>query len=109
MELGWGRLSEVDHQRTGWSKFNPSVPFTCARYEKVHTTSSSTTTTHYLGDMEIIYGTSTEYRHLIRAAGTVIAVLKDTGTTSTDYIHRDHLGSLTTITNSNGAERLYRP
>ena len=58
--------------------------------------------------MEIIYGTSTEYRHLIRAAGTVIAVLKDMGTTSTDYIHRDHLGSLTTITNSSGAvqERL---
>ena len=58
--------------------------------------------------MEIIYGTSTEYRHLIRTAGTVIAVLKDTGTTRTDYIHRDHLGSLTAITNSSGTvqERL---
>lgn len=78
------------------------------RYEKVHTTSSATATTHYLGDMEVVYGTSTEYRHLIRAAGTVIAVLKDTGTTSTDYLHRDHLGSLTAITNSSGTvqERL---
>lgn len=79
-----------------------------ARYKKTHITASATTTTHYLGDMEVVYGTTTEYRHLIRAAGTVIAVLKDTGTTATDYLHRDHLGSLTAITDTTGTvqERL---
>ena len=116
-----GSSTDTDLPTSTWASYNKPTNISLGtnsydfkygpdrnRYEKIHTTSSTTTRTHYLGDMEIIYGTSTEYRYLIRAAGTVIAVLKDTGTTSTDYIHRDHLSSLTTITNSSGAvqERL---
>ncbi|UWE14533.1 RHS repeat domain-containing protein [Herbaspirillum huttiense] len=54
-----------------------------------------------------------EHKHYITAGGSVIALIKQTGTTQTmNYMHRDQLGSTTTITDESGnvIERLaYEP
>ncbi|MBW9336787.1 hypothetical protein FEE59_25050, partial [Herbaspirillum sp. RU 5E] len=54
-----------------------------------------------------------EHKHYITAGGGVIALIKQTGTTQTiNYMHRDQLGSTTTITDESGnvIERLaYEP
>jgi RHS repeat-associated protein len=52
---------------------------------------------------------SIEHKHYITAAGQVIALVKQSGsTTTTRYFHRDHLGSTTAMTDEAGAvvERL---
>ncbi|MFL9923497.1 hypothetical protein PQR62_04420 [Herbaspirillum lusitanum] len=56
---------------------------------------------------------STEHKHYITAGGAVIALIKQTGATQViNYMHRDQLGSTTTITDGQGnvMERLaYEP
>ena len=56
---------------------------------------------------------TTEHRHFITAGGSVVAIVKQTGTvTKVAYLHRDNLGSTTAITDEAGTvlERLaYEP
>ena len=75
-----------------------------ARYRQLYQeTGQADRVVHYVGgNFEVIaQGSTTEYRHLVRANGRVVVMRREkTGSTpSTDheYLHRDHLGSITTI------------
>ena len=74
-----------------------------SRYKKVH----SGETTYYIGSgfEQINKALSTEYRHIIRANGRAIMLRKDysLGGVGHEYIHRDHLGSVTALTSEDGA------
>ncbi len=77
-----------------------------ARFKQVALTGSATTTTYYVGghfEKEIGGGTTT-YRHHIRAGGRTIAVhtRPSSGPNKTEYLHRDHLGSVVAVTNQSG-------
>lgn len=58
-------------------------------------------------------GGSIEHRHFVTVGGSVVALVKQVGSVNTNYyLHRDHLGSTTAITNDAGTvlERLsYEP
>ena len=83
------------------------------RYQQNHTDG---TTTHYVGELyeKVTNGNSEDHRHLIYANGQVVAVHSDdeldnsvSNTTETNYWHRDHLGSITAITdNATSASQL---
>ena len=94
-----------------WSSYNKPVQLTKgaitytfaygpdrSRYKKVH----SGETTYYIGSgfEQINKALSTEYRHIIRANGRAIMLRKDysLGGVGHEYIHRDHLGSVTALT-----------
>ncbi|WP_299975375.1 SpvB/TcaC N-terminal domain-containing protein [uncultured Pseudoteredinibacter sp.] len=75
-----------------------------ARYRQRHTVAGSERITHYVGgNYEVIYnGANTEYRHLLRANGRVVMMRREkTGPSGNsiehEYLHRDHLGSITAI------------
>jgi len=79
------------------------------RYRQEVTTAESTTTKLYLGGVyeRETTDTLTKDIHYIRAGGQVIAVMtaEDTGAASietTRYLHRDHLGSVQTISDETG-------
>ena len=108
-----GNLSNGDDVPTiTWSSYNKptqltkgSITYTFAygpdrsRYKKTH---SNGTTTYYIGGgfERINKPTSTEFRHVIRANGKAVMLRKDysLGGVSHEYIHRDHLGSITALT-----------
>jgi RHS repeat-associated protein len=109
-----------DGKTTTWSSFNKPVliqkgssssVFTYgpdrARYLQTTIENSITTTTTYIGGLyEVVEkGTSVEKKHFIRAGSQTIAIYTDrsSGADSTHYLHRDHLGSIETITNASGA------
>ncbi|MBA2409353.1 MAG: RHS repeat-associated core domain-containing protein [Gammaproteobacteria bacterium] len=77
-----------------------------ARYKQSLTGSGSTETTHYVGGLyeQMSKGTVTSRRHHIYAQGQVIAVYTTQNNTQStlQYLHRDHLGSIDTITNDIG-------
>lgn len=85
-----------------------------SRYEQVHNDGSVVTTTTYVGGLytlETNDNNSDEiHRHRIFANGQVVALHVDTddGTPSTEtkYLHRDHLGSVTSIVDDSGIESL---
>ena len=78
-----------------------------ARYQQVTDEGSTTTTTTYIGGIyeKVVKNTTTEKKHFINAGGQTIAIFTDrsAGTDDTHYLHRDHLGSIDTITDQNGA------
>src|SRR5690348_6781919 len=50
-----------------------------------------------------IVGATTEYRHVIQAGSTTIVVVRSTGANNNIYyVSRDHLGSISVVTNSSG-------
>jgi len=77
-----------------------------ARYKQSLTGSGSTETTHYVGGLyeQLSKGSITTRRHHIYANGQVIAVYSTQNNTqgTVQYLHRDHLGSVDTITNDSG-------
>ncbi len=82
-----------------------------ARYKQVaYQDASNQTTTLYMAGLyekltKVVSGsTTTEHVHYIRAASAVVAIWKRTGSgsTSTSYLQRDHLGSVVAITDSAG-------
>ncbi len=110
-----------DGKTITWSSFNKPTQITKgsstssftygpdrARYLQVTTESSTTTTTTYIGGLyEKVEktGQATQEKHFIRAGNQTIAIFTDrsSGTDTTEYLHRDHLGSIDTITDANGA------
>ena len=78
-----------------------------ARYQQTATYNGSTATTTYIGGLfEVVASaTTTDYRHNIIADGQVIAVhtIDENGNATTSYLHYDHLGSVDTITDDQGA------
>ena len=95
-----------------WSSYNKPIQLTKGgitytfaygpdrrRYRKTH---SNGHTTYYIGDgfERIDKPTSTEFRHVIRANGKAVMLRKDysLGGVVHEYLHRDHLGSVTALT-----------
>jgi RHS repeat-associated protein len=68
-------------------------------------TSGGAATTIYVGGLleKVTTGAGTDFRHMIRAGGASIIVSRQSsGTNSTHYVTRDHLGSSSAVTNSAG-------
>lgn len=84
-----------------------------ARYKQVASYSGRTETTFYVGSLyekvTKTNTTNTEHRYLVTAGGLPVAKVTDVQPTSgsvtrtTTYFHRDHLGSVDTITDEAGA------
>jgi RHS repeat-associated protein len=79
-----------------------------ARYKQINVEGGATETTYYIGGIfERVSraGGTTEHRHYIVANGGAIAVhtRRSTGVHDTVYLHRDHLGSVDTVTDDAGS------
>jgi RHS repeat-associated protein len=78
------------------------------RYKRVTTENNLTTTTYYLGNLELISKSdgSSETRRYLPGA---IETRQGNGNSTVRYLHKDHLGSIDTITNEAGeiVEKLY--
>ncbi|NQZ11383.1 MAG: hypothetical protein HRT35_29880, partial [Algicola sp.] len=63
---------------------------------------AETTTTHYLGNVEVITRPTgvVEYKRAIN--GGVIVTTRSNGTSDVRYLHKDHLGSIDMITDESG-------
>ena len=76
------------------------------RYKQVAYTGGATTTTYYVGGHfeKETSGGITSYRHNILANGNAIAIhtRPTSGSVTTRYLHRDHLGSVVAATNESG-------
>jgi RHS repeat-associated protein len=76
------------------------------RYKQIASYSGALETTYYVGGLleKMINSSGTAYRHYIPAGNnTVVYTRLSTGTNSTYYLTKDHLGSTAVITDSNGA------
>jgi RHS repeat-associated protein len=76
------------------------------RYKQIASYSGAPETTFYVGGLleKMINSSGTAYRHYIPAGNnTVVYTRLSTGTNSTYYLTKDHLGSTAVITDSNGA------
>jgi RHS repeat-associated protein len=81
------------------------------RYKQVSVAGASTRTYTYIGEHYVkeVEGGATEHKLYIIANGEPVAYVSDDGSPDTRYLHKDHLGSITTIvTNQNvaGSEKL---
>ncbi len=85
-----------------------------SRFKQENTINSTTKTTHYIGGLyekEELTGGAATHTHYISAGGSTIAVFKkevdasETSVTSETlrYMHRDHIGSVTAITDGTTA------
>ena len=76
------------------------------RYKRTVQTNGVTTTTLMIGTLyeKVTVGALTTQNYYIPAAGQMIAIhtVRSNGTTATQYLHRDHLGSITAITDATG-------
>lgn len=77
-----------------------------ARYKQIASQGLEQTTTRYIGKLyeERRSGTVVDQVHYIHAAGKPVAVYHEPnqGAAATTYLHRDHLGSVSAITDENG-------
>ena len=109
--LGWTTYNQLSQVSKAGITYTFQSGTDRQRYKKVRT-SGTTQTTHYVGDVfeKITESGLTTYRHYVKVNGKAVAIVVDQnlGADVTKYLHRDHLGSLTTITDSAGAvlERL---
>nr|MBP7909316.1 VCBS repeat-containing protein [Pseudomonadales bacterium] len=109
--LGWTTYNQLSQVSKGGVTYAFQSGTDRQRYKKVRT-SGTTQTTHYVGDVfeKITENGLTTYRHYVKVGGKAVAIVADQtlGVDVTKYLHRDHLGSITTITDSSGAvlERL---
>ncbi|MTV40551.1 RHS repeat-associated core domain-containing protein [Duganella radicis] len=91
-------------------------------HQRIKMTADGTTTTYInpgnagglLYEKDVKSNGTVEHRHFVTAGGGVVALIKQSGTGDKTvlYMHRDHLGSTTTVTNASGAviERMaYEP
>ena len=105
--LTWSSYNKPTQIQKGSSQSNFTYGPDRARYLQVTTESSTTTTTTYIGGLyeKVETSSTTEEKHFIRAGSQTIAIFTDrsSGTDATEYLHRDHLGSIDTITDENGA------
>jgi RHS repeat-associated protein len=81
------------------------------RYKQVSVAGASTRFYTYIGEHYVkeVEGAATEHKLYIIANDEPVAYVSDDGTPDTRYLHKDHLGSITTIvTNQNvaGSEKL---
>lgn len=75
-----------------------------SRYKRITTKDGKTTTTHYIGNVEMVKtGDNVEYRRYI--PGGMQTTYQLTGVVQTNYLLKDHLGSLDTIVTNDGKVR----
>nr|MBP7610587.1 RHS repeat-associated core domain-containing protein [Steroidobacteraceae bacterium] len=109
--LGWTTYNQLSQVSKAGITYTFQSGTDRQRYKKVRT-AGTTQTTHYVGDVfeKITESGLTTYRHYVKVNGKAVAIVVDQslGADVTKYLHRDHLGSITTITDSTGAvlERL---
>jgi hypothetical protein len=67
------------------------------------------TTKYYVGNVEVISKSDSNLVTMRRSLGTVIQRIRSNGTVELDYLHKDHLGSIDTISDVNGdiKQKLY--
>jgi RHS repeat-associated protein len=96
--ITWSSYNKPTQLTKGAITYNFSYGPDRSRYKKV----KGTDTTYYIGNgfERINKFNSTEYRHMIRANGKVVMMRKDftAGVMNHQYVHRDHLGSVTALT-----------
>ncbi|MYM90165.1 hypothetical protein GTP91_23705 [Rugamonas sp. FT82W] len=115
-----------------WTSFNMPLSLTSPastatfvygpEHQRIKMTVDGTTTTYLnpdnagglLYEKDVKSDGTIEHRHFVTAGGAVVALIKQTGTGTQTvlYMHSDHLGSATAITNASGAviERMaYEP
>ena len=114
-----GNMQTGNGRTIAWSSYNKPIQITKgqgsaqkivsfnygpdrARYQQVATDNSTIKTTTYIGSLyeKVQTGSNIENKHYIRAGGQVIAIHNTYNTASdkTQYLHRDHLGSVDVIT-----------
>ncbi len=74
-----------------------------SRYKRVDIKGSKTTTTYYVGNVEVIKHSTDTFTTYRRNLGGLIIDEKTNGLKTTSYLHTDHLGSTDVITDSTGA------
>jgi RHS repeat-associated protein len=114
-----GNMTSRAGQTISWSSYNYATGLATATestvfyygpdrqyYKQIYTGPSGTETTHYVGGLlEKVYdGSTTDWRHQIRAGGKVVAVVsrKSTSTNAVYYPLEDHQGSGSTLTDASG-------
>ncbi|WP_343843074.1 FG-GAP-like repeat-containing protein [Bowmanella denitrificans] len=85
-----------------------------SRYKRVTVQGAETTTTYYLGNVEVVSKTGSNVVEIKRYLPGAIDTRYqqdgvDTGTAQLRYLHKDHLGSIDSITDENGklVDKLY--
>lgn len=73
-----------------------------SRFKRETTENGTTTRTLYMGNTERIYENGTHIKTLRYLPGAIQTQYASTGITQTHYLHKDHLGSVNTITNDAG-------
>ncbi len=110
-----GNMQTGNGRTIAWSSYNKPTQITKgnnivsfsygpdrARYQQVASDNANVKTTTYIGSLyeKVQTGTNVENKHYIRAGGQVIAIhdAYNNQNDSTQYLHRDHLGSVDVIT-----------
>ena len=111
-------LNSPTYTASGYTSFNKPTTITKGgntltfsygpghgRYKQV-VSGTNARTVYYVGGLyeKVVYSGYTHEKHYINAAGSVIAVYnkKSNAIDETRYLHKDHLGSITEITNEGG-------
>ena len=68
-----------------------------------------TTTTYYAGNVEVVSKSDSDFITYRRNLPSAIGLYRSNGTAEISYLHKDHLGSLDTLTNEEGeiTQKLY--
>jgi RHS repeat-associated protein len=115
-----GNMTSRAGSTISWSSFNAPVQLATATestqlfygpdrqyYKQVYTGPAGTETTHYVGGLleKVVTSGGTDWRHSIRAAGQVVAIVsrKSTSANAVYYPLEDHQGSGSNLTDSSGA------
>ncbi|MBV7330176.1 RHS repeat-associated core domain-containing protein [Chloroflexi bacterium TSY] len=114
-----GNMTSGGGRTIVWSSYNKPIEITKdsskitfaygpdrARFRQTGTSGANTKITTYIGTLyeEMRSGSQAEWKHYIRAGNVTVAIYttRHDNTQETRYLHRDHLGSITTITDESG-------
>jgi len=73
-----------------------------SRYKRTDIKGGVTTTTFYVGSVEVVSKSDSNVLTYRRNLPGAIALVRSNGTRDLSYLHKDHLGSIDTITDKNG-------
>ena len=78
------------------------------RYKRTTNEDGVVVDTYYVGNVEIVFNDG-EFKETRRYINGAISTQYNSGVTNTSYLHKDHLGSIDTITNESGkvVQKLY--
>ena len=73
-----------------------------ARFKRIDTDSDGTKTTYYVGGNEVVIHDSGLTEHKRYIGDVALDILRSNGSHETNYLYRDHIGSLVVIADDNG-------